>query len=52
MIKLKFEFKTKNDIHVAACESKSEQNAWQWLAETKKLTIKQAKDLYHITEIK
>lgn len=49
---IKFKFETRNGIYVSACESKSEQNAWQWLAETKKLTIKQAKDLYHIIKIK
>jgi len=43
----KFQFCVKDDSRIA-CIAKSENNAWQWLAETKKLTVEQCKTLYKL----
>ena len=48
----KFKFETKNGTHVAACETSTVEKAWAWICSTKKLNIKQAKNLYTITKIK
>tara|TARA_R110001632_G_scaffold200113_1_gene322732 strand:+ start:384 stop:539 length:156 start_codon:yes stop_codon:yes gene_type:complete len=48
----KYKFVTKNGSNAFACETDSEQKAWEWIAKTKRLTIKQAKDLYNILKLK
>tara|TARA_R110002072_G_scaffold128_1_gene834 strand:- start:2950 stop:3102 length:153 start_codon:yes stop_codon:yes gene_type:complete len=47
----KFKFTTKSGTKVSACETDTTEKAWEWVAATKQLTIKQAKDLYNITKI-
>ena len=42
-----FQFCVKDDCRLA-CQAKNESDAWQWLAETKKLTVEQVKKLYYI----
>ena len=42
-----FRFCIKHDCRTA-CEAKNEADAWQWLAETKRLTVDAVKKLYYI----
>jgi hypothetical protein len=48
----RFKFTTKGGTKVSACETLNESNAWKWIAQTKRLTIEQAKDLYNIIKLK
>tara|TARA_B100000768_G_scaffold77446_1_gene73712 strand:- start:304 stop:450 length:147 start_codon:yes stop_codon:yes gene_type:complete len=43
----KFKFCIKQDCRTA-CEAKDETHAWEWLAQTKKLTVSAVKKLYYI----
>jgi hypothetical protein len=36
---------------VSGCQTDTEELAWKWIAQTKQLPIKQAKELYNITKI-
>ena len=45
----RFQFCVNKDCNIA-CEAVSEEKAWQWLSETKKLTIKQCKTLYKLKQ--
>ena len=46
-----YQFCINNDCRIA-CDASSEHSAWQWLAETKNLTIDSVKKLYKIKLIK
>jgi len=48
----KYKFTTKGGTQIIACETDSENKAWEWVSQTKQLTIKQAKDLYNIIKLK
>jgi len=47
----KFKFETKSGSYVSGCQTDTENLAWRWIAQTKQLPIKQAKELYNITKI-
>ena len=47
----KFSFETKMGVKLSTCISDSIENAWEWLAKTKQLTLDQAKELYNIKKI-
>ena len=47
----KFSFETKMGVKLSTCISDSVENAWEWLAKTKQLTLKQVKELYNIKKI-
>jgi hypothetical protein len=42
-----YQFCINNDCRIA-CDASSEHSAWQWLAETKNLTVDSVKKLYKI----
>ncbi len=47
----KFKFETKSGSYVSGCQTDTENLAWRWIAQTKQLSVKQAKELYNITKI-
>jgi len=47
----KFSFETKTGIKLTTCISESIENAWEWIAKTKQLTLDQVKELYNIKKI-
>ncbi len=47
----KFKFETKNGSYISGCQTNTEELAWKWIAQTKQLSIEQAKKLYNITKI-
>ncbi len=48
----RFKFTTKHGTKVSACETLNEANAWKWIAQIKRLSIDQAKNLYNIIKLK
>lgn len=48
----KYKFETHGGSSVNACETDSEEKAWKWIAQTKQLSVEQAKELYKISKIK
>lgn len=48
----RFKFTTKSGTKISACETSDESKAWKWIAQTKQLTVNQAKNLYNILKLK
>ena len=49
-MKHKFQFLVKENPYLA-CEAETEKDAWEWLSLTKRLTLKQVKELFKIRKI-